>query len=215
MTALVSALLEPSVLIALTHLATEFLLTDVALSTLGVPSFTIASLDLLSDVLDGHAPSVIVTSQQSLYMVLEQIEEGSDSTTHTIIVVGGLPSRPPKCRTRLIDFADVEAHGWTAEKVQLPTPSKPFHPVHWLSTHLITRLHRTQRRLLRLILPRRTWRTSRCPAHSRKHDRWRRVHPRSRASVERNLNTGHPRLVAQPQHALRPRHSVHCCVRRS
>lgn len=100
----------------------EFLLTDVALSTLGVPSFTIASLDLLSDVLDGHAPSVIVTSQQSLYMVLEQIEEGSDSTTHTIIVVGGLPSRPPKCRTRLIDFADVEAHGWTAEKVQLPTP---------------------------------------------------------------------------------------------
>lgn len=68
----------------------EWLITDLALAAIAVPSVTLASLNLLNDVLEKHPPSAIVLHADFLMHVLEHLSDASGAEKHVVIVVGEL-----------------------------------------------------------------------------------------------------------------------------
>jgi long-chain acyl-CoA synthetase len=97
----------------------EFLITDLALAAHSVPSFTIASLSLLSPVLDSHAPSAIVAPAAFLPQLLELLYDSrTQGESHTVIVVGELPSNLKSVpNVKVLKWADVESTGTKSDKV--------------------------------------------------------------------------------------------------
>jgi hypothetical protein len=69
-----------------------------ALAAHGIPSFTLTSLSLLSEVLESHPPSAIVTHASFLPQLLELIYDSAEGEHHTVIVVGDA-SAPTVCST--------------------------------------------------------------------------------------------------------------------
>src|SRR5579863_10513507 len=66
----------------------EFLITELALASHSIPSFTLASPSLLSPVLESHAPSAIIVDGSILPQALELIYELNEDEHHYIVVVG-------------------------------------------------------------------------------------------------------------------------------
>lgn len=67
----------------------EFLLADLALASLSIPTLTLARLDLLADVLETYPPSAVIVPFEFIDHILElisdHVESGGDLT---VIVVG-------------------------------------------------------------------------------------------------------------------------------
>lgn len=90
-------------------------MTDLALSTISVPSFTISSLSLLSSILESHPPGAIVLHVHFLNQVLELIAENREYEHHKLIVVGEdeLPDvvRKGNVPVKIVWLADLERKG--------------------------------------------------------------------------------------------------------
>ncbi|KAH8107160.1 acetyl-CoA synthetase-like protein [Cristinia sonorae] len=114
---------EESNVLLLLNDSIEFLITDLALASHSIPSFTLASLQLLAPVLQNHPPSAIVVQSDFLPQLLELIHKSNESVHHTIIVVGELD---PKLQrgygaVKLLKWDVMERTG-SQEKVE---PHKP------------------------------------------------------------------------------------------
>ncbi|KAJ7582810.1 acetyl-CoA synthetase [Mycena floridula] len=104
----------------------EFVISDLALATHSIPSFTLSSANLLSPVLETHPPSAIITHAELLPQLLELIyDAGEHSRNHTIIIVGE-PSPQTMAtvasRVKVLKWADVEREGVRVEKILSPVP---------------------------------------------------------------------------------------------
>jgi long-chain acyl-CoA synthetase len=93
----------------------DFVVTDLALASQSIPTFTISSLSLLSTVLESHPPSAIVTNAEFLPHVLELIYDSNEHNHHTVIVAGELDAGKDYAKiakhVNLIKFADIEKSG--------------------------------------------------------------------------------------------------------
>ncbi|EAU88139.1 acetyl-CoA synthetase [Coprinopsis cinerea okayama7 len=104
----------------------EFLLTDLALASHGIVSYTLSSAKLLSSVLDSHRPSAIVTHAAMLPGILELIYDSDErQNEYTIVVVDELPREVRAgvaSNIKLLPFEDVEREGVRVEKILSPVP---------------------------------------------------------------------------------------------
>ncbi|TDL27569.1 acetyl-CoA synthetase-like protein [Rickenella mellea] len=93
----------------------EFIITDLALASHSIPSFTLTSLTLLTAVLESHPPSAIVLHASFVSQVLELIIENHEFAQHTLIVVGddGMPKNLDRYRNKvkILRWEDVEGEG--------------------------------------------------------------------------------------------------------
>lgn len=107
----------------------EFLIADMALASHSIPSFTLSTANLLSDVLDSHPPDAIITEAALLPQLLELIYDAGAGSRHTIVVVGE-PAPGAMAivasNVKVIKFEDVEREGVKVEKILSPVPSQ-FH----------------------------------------------------------------------------------------
>jgi len=93
----------------------DFVVTDLALASQSIPTFTISRLSLLSTVLENHPPSAIVTNAEFLPHILELIYDSNEHNHHTVVVVGDLDADKDYTKiakhVNLIRFNDVEKIG--------------------------------------------------------------------------------------------------------
>ncbi|KAJ7489896.1 hypothetical protein B0H11DRAFT_2010871 [Mycena galericulata] len=122
---------ESNVLLLLND-SIEFIISDLALASHSIPSFTLSASNLLSSVLESHPPSAIITHASMLTQVLELIyDAGEANRNHTIVVVGE-PSAQAMAsvasKVKVLKWADVEREGIRVEKTisPLPKPSDVF-----------------------------------------------------------------------------------------
>jgi long-chain acyl-CoA synthetase len=106
----------------------EFIISDLALASHSITSFTISSSTLLAPVLESHLPAAIITHAELLPQVLELIYDAGDKTgNHTIILVGE-PSPQAMAsvasRVKVLKFSEVEREGVRVEKTITPLPSE-------------------------------------------------------------------------------------------
>lgn len=101
----------------------EFLISDLALASYSVPSFTLSSLSLLGSVLEKHPPSVIITQAEFLTQVLELIYDSNESEHHTVVIVGDISGfKLPGSKVRILHWDDIEREGASIAKTALPVP---------------------------------------------------------------------------------------------
>ncbi|KAA1471333.1 acetyl-CoA synthetase-like protein [Dentipellis sp. KUC8613] len=103
----------------------EFLITDIALASHSIPSFTLSSPSLLSPVLDNHPPTAIVIDAGFLPNVLELIYDTNELSHHVVIVVGEPDSKALEQaaeQIKLVRWSDIEEEGKRGEKLTSPTP---------------------------------------------------------------------------------------------
>ncbi|KAI0060819.1 acetyl-CoA synthetase-like protein [Artomyces pyxidatus] len=101
----------------------EFLITDLALASHTIPSFTLSSPSLLSPVLEQHPPTAIVIDAGFLPSVLELIYESHEASHHVVIVVGepkGKALEEASKQIKLVRWADIEAEGERGEQITTP-----------------------------------------------------------------------------------------------
>jgi long-chain acyl-CoA synthetase len=99
----------------------EYLLTDLALASHNIPSFTLSSLSLLSPVLESHPPSAIVTHAVFVPQLLELIHDSAEHGHHTIIYLGTLTTNVKSNNVKLINWDALERDGAEGEQ----TPEGP------------------------------------------------------------------------------------------
>ena len=110
----------------------EWVVIDLALSKIMVPSITIASLELLAPILNHHLPSTVVCHTDLLPQILKYVT-GSQSVLHLNLVVIGqnyeseeqIASLPS---LTVLRWDDIEKAGEQSH-VPLPTPSE--HTLWW------------------------------------------------------------------------------------
>ena len=106
----------------------EFLVADLALSTISVPSFTLASPSLLTTALDTHPPDVIILKSEYLSSVLELILDDRQAANNTLIVVGeeNLPNHLDQIQknVRIHFWADLEGQGRKLPELDKVTPPR-------------------------------------------------------------------------------------------
>jgi long-chain acyl-CoA synthetase len=113
---------ESNVLVLLND-GLEFLISDLALASHSIPSFTISSASLLSPVLDSHPPSSIITHASFLHHVIELIYDSAEGSHHTIIVVGEPDPqvlRQAGSQVKILKWTDVESEGVRSETIITP-----------------------------------------------------------------------------------------------
>ena len=109
----------------------EFLITDLALASHSIPSFTLSSLSVLAPVLDEHPPSAIVVQAEFLPQLLEQIHDWNEGAHHTIIVVGNANLDKKLGSMKFLRWEDIERQGAQVEQVVPAAPSK-CHILQWV-----------------------------------------------------------------------------------
>ncbi|KAF5365585.1 hypothetical protein D9758_003190 [Tetrapyrgos nigripes] len=104
----------------------EFLISDLALASHSIPSFTLTASNLLSQVLESHPPSTIITNGELLPSLLELIYDGGHNTQKYTIVVVGEPSARAMAsvasKIKVLRWEDVEREGNKVEKILSPIP---------------------------------------------------------------------------------------------
>ncbi|RPD65968.1 acetyl-CoA synthetase-like protein [Lentinus tigrinus ALCF2SS1-7] len=101
----------------------EFIISDLALASHLIPSFTLSSLSLLSPVLESHPPSLIITEAAFLPHLLELIYDSNESEHHTIVVVGDVAmANLPQVQNKILHWDDIERQGAALDKSVLPAP---------------------------------------------------------------------------------------------
>jgi long-chain acyl-CoA synthetase len=114
----------------------EFLITDLALASRGIPSFTLSSLSLLSPVLESHPPSAIVTHAEFVPQLLELIHDSVEGEHHTVIYVGELKTDIKSSNVKVISWEQLEREGAEGE----PLPEVPKSPNATFSVSFFTSL---------------------------------------------------------------------------
>jgi long-chain acyl-CoA synthetase len=108
------------------HSSTEFLISDLALATHSIPSFTVTSPTLLASIFQSHKFKTIITSAE-FFPILKISYESGKCGIQTIVVVGDLEAeaatRAAWSGVNVFNFADVEALGAKMETVISPSPS--------------------------------------------------------------------------------------------
>lgn len=117
---------QSQVLLALND-GIEFIISDLALASHSITSFTISSSTLLGPVFESHSPTVIIADAELLPRLLELIYEvGERSGNHTVIVVGE-PSPQAMASVastiKVLKFSEVEREGVRVEKSISPLPN--------------------------------------------------------------------------------------------
>ncbi|KAH9946257.1 acetyl-CoA synthetase-like protein [Epithele typhae] len=114
---------ESNVLLLLND-SIEFVISDLALASHSIPSFTLSDLSILNHVLEAHPPSLIITEAHFVRHLLEIIYDSNESEHHSIIVVGDLSNAklPRIDNIKLLKWEDVEVQGASVEKPALPSP---------------------------------------------------------------------------------------------
>ena len=104
----------------------EFLISDLALASYSVPSFTLSSLSLLSSVVESHQPAVIITDAGFLNHLLELLYDSNENENHTIVVVGDVdPARVSGLRNmKVLHWDDLERQGSALDKNAVPSPGQ-------------------------------------------------------------------------------------------
>jgi long-chain acyl-CoA synthetase len=86
-----------------------------SLAQVGIPSETVASLDLLSDLLDQRTPSAIIVDGSFVEHILELIAEAPEFRQHEIIVTGNIQSQAQRSAqqvgVKLLHWDDIAARG--------------------------------------------------------------------------------------------------------
>lgn len=104
----------------------EFLVTDLALATQSIKSYTISSLTLLSEVLDQlELPfATIILHAHSLETVLEQLEESMFRRDIHFILVGNdpVPDSVRHLNLVILRWDELEREGAQAAPIQSSTP---------------------------------------------------------------------------------------------
>jgi len=114
---------ESNVLLLLND-AIEFLISDLALASHSIASFTLASLSLLASVLESHPPSAIITEAKFVPHLLELIHDSNEGGHHKIIVVGSDQlSAKLLGAVQLYKWNDIESQGAKAAPVELSSPA--------------------------------------------------------------------------------------------
>ncbi|KIY67707.1 acetyl-CoA synthetase-like protein [Cylindrobasidium torrendii FP15055 ss-10] len=117
----------------------EFLISDLALASHSIPSFTISSSDVLSSVLDSHPPSAIIADAHFLPTLLELIYDAGEVGQHHTIIVVGEPTRQAMASVassvKVYSWDDVEREGTKTQKIlsPIPKPSDIFSVSFWSS----------------------------------------------------------------------------------
>lgn len=117
---------EESNVLLLLNDGIEFLITDLALASHSIPSFTLSSPSVLTPVLEEHPPSAIVVHAEFLPQLLELIHDSNDGVHHTIIVVGNTDLDKHLGAIRLLKWEDIERQGAQADQLTPATPSKAY-----------------------------------------------------------------------------------------
>lgn len=106
----------------------EFLISDLALASHSIPSFTLASKALLSPLLDSHPPSAIIAEAELLPHLLELVYDSKETSHHTIIVVGAFNAKLDTHTVRILKWEDVEREGAQAQEIPAspPNPNEVF-----------------------------------------------------------------------------------------
>lgn len=103
----------------------EFLITELALASHSIPSLTLASLSLLSPVLESHPPTAVIVDGSFLSHALELIYDLNESLHHFVVVVGkadeAVLSQASE-RVKIVRWTDIEAQGKVAVPITGPTP---------------------------------------------------------------------------------------------
>lgn len=115
---------EESNVLLLLNDSVEFLITDLALASHSIPSFTLSSLSVLAPVLDEHPPSAIVVQAEFLPQLLEQIHDWNEGAHHTIIVVGEAKLDKHLGSMKFLKWENIESQGAQLEPAVPTTPSK-------------------------------------------------------------------------------------------
>ncbi|CAL1704252.1 unnamed protein product [Somion occarium] len=113
---------EESNVLLLLNDGIEFLITDLALASHSIPSFTLSSPSVLTPVLEEHPPSAIVVHAEFLPQLLELIHDSNDGVHHTIIVVGNTDLDKHLGAIRLLKWEDIERQGAQADQLTPATP---------------------------------------------------------------------------------------------
>ncbi|KAI0086291.1 acetyl-CoA synthetase-like protein [Irpex rosettiformis] len=102
----------------------EFLIADMALSSNSIPSLTLTSSSLLSQVFDEYSPTAIITHADFLPQLLELVYDANEASNHTIIVVGQPNAKLVRqlAQVRILQWDDIERQGAQLEPVEVPTP---------------------------------------------------------------------------------------------
>ncbi|KAF8507259.1 hypothetical protein JB92DRAFT_2961403 [Gautieria morchelliformis] len=107
----------------------EFLITDLALASQSIVSFTLASFSLLTAALVRHAPTAIIVPEQFLEQILEHLKDLRQSAHHFIIVLGDEKGKcdlySQQSGIRILRWEDIEAKGGTVPKADLAPPPEP------------------------------------------------------------------------------------------
>ncbi|KAI0035954.1 acetyl-CoA synthetase-like protein [Vararia minispora EC-137] len=103
----------------------EFLITDLALASQGIPSFTLSSPALLAPVLDVHPPTAVIIDASFLPHALEHVLDSAEAAHHVLIVLGE-PDAQTTARAargvRLVRWPDIEEEGRQSGVTELPAP---------------------------------------------------------------------------------------------
>jgi long-chain acyl-CoA synthetase len=104
----------------------EFLITDLALASQSIVSFTLSSLSLLTAALVNHAPTAIIVPEQFLEHILEHLKDLRQSAHHFIIVLGDEKGKSAQYSQqsgiRILKWEDIETKGGTVPKQDLAPP---------------------------------------------------------------------------------------------
>lgn len=95
----------------------EFLITELALASHSIPSFTLSSPSLLSPVLESHPPSAIIVDGSILPHTLELIYEMNEHEHHYVVVVGETDEKTLSKASehiKIVRWSEVEAQGKAA-----------------------------------------------------------------------------------------------------
>ncbi|KAI0693739.1 acetyl-CoA synthetase-like protein [Cytidiella melzeri] len=119
---------EDSNVLLLLNDGLEFLIADLALSSHSIPSLTLTSSSLLSQVLEEHPPSAIITHADFLPHLLELVYDANEGSNHVIIVVGEPDAKLIRKleQTQVLRWDDIESQGAQLDAVVVTTP-EPSH----------------------------------------------------------------------------------------
>jgi len=104
----------------------EFILSDLALASLSIVSYTVSSTAIISSVMNQHPTSAIIATAEFVPRVLDLIYKSEANKTHIAVIVVGEVNHQMMAgvasNIRLLGFSDVERNGYCADRVLTSPP---------------------------------------------------------------------------------------------
>ncbi len=185
-----------------------------ALSSHSIPSFTLTSSSLLSEVLDEHSPTAIIAHADFLPQLLELLYDANEETNHTIIVVGQPDAKLARQirQVRVLQWDDIERQGAQSEPVEVPTPG--WYQEHSSRYTVLILFLRTLPSVHGVVLSGSLWKASRCSVDPPKYHRRSSSDSRAIPNLRNAVFLGHHSLVSSTIDCLWSRRCLYCSLRR-